>query len=333
MNLRMVLYELAARYGLDATATRQLQQLAGLPFEPPRLAAWLPRGMAVLAAALLGLGGVMAVAANWNALGRLAQFGLLMVWVGISALGAILWLRARGAFALLSLLGIGALFAYFGQTYQTGADPWQLFALWAALALPLCAGARSDVVWVPWTLIAIVAVSLWTHAHAGHQWLLPPQALVTHLWAWLATLLVVLLVSPLAARFTGAGVWALRSAVVLAVVLTTLSCVSGLFASRIAPHFVVGLGLLLAGAVALSRRRWFDAVALSAVAFGVVSLLTAGLARVLFSGPRGSDEIGSLFVIGVAAAGLLSAAVSSILRLNRRFGDEHEGARRAWMNS
>ena len=41
---------------------------------------------------------------------------------------------------LLAMLGMGALFAYFGQTYQTGADPWQLFALWAALSLPLRPG-------------------------------------------------------------------------------------------------------------------------------------------------------------------------------------------------
>ena len=30
--------------------------------------------------------------------------------------------------ALLAMLNIGGLFAFFGQTFQTGADPWQLFA-------------------------------------------------------------------------------------------------------------------------------------------------------------------------------------------------------------
>ena len=48
------------------------------------------------------------------------------------------WINRRIALlGLLALLGIGGLFAYFGQTHQTGADPWQLFALWAALVLPL----------------------------------------------------------------------------------------------------------------------------------------------------------------------------------------------------
>ena len=78
--------------------------------------------------------------------------------------------RARPALGLLAWLGQGALFAYFGQTYQTGADPWQLFALWAALALPLALVVRHDAVWAPWTLTATLAVVLWVQAHSGHRW-------------------------------------------------------------------------------------------------------------------------------------------------------------------
>ena len=66
-------------------------------------------------------------------------------------------LRVPGALA--ALLATGALFAYFGQTYQTGADPWQLFALWALLTLPLALAARSDALWLPWCLVAMAAPS------------------------------------------------------------------------------------------------------------------------------------------------------------------------------
>ena len=83
------------------------------------------------------------------------------------AVGAAWRPAARAPLALLALLGIGGLFAYFGQTYQTGADPWQLFAWWAALALPLCLGVRSDVLWAPWAAVAVGAISLWVHAHTG----------------------------------------------------------------------------------------------------------------------------------------------------------------------
>ena len=76
------------------------------------------------------------------------------------ALAGALWRPAlRAPLALLAFLGTGGLFAYFGQTYQTGADAWQLFALWGALALPLCLGARSDALWAPWALVVMTAIS------------------------------------------------------------------------------------------------------------------------------------------------------------------------------
>ncbi|MBK6999474.1 MAG: DUF2157 domain-containing protein [Rhodoferax sp.] len=95
---------------------------AGLAAEPADLALWLPRGVAVLAAALGGLGVVMWIAANWESMGRVGHFALLQGLVLASGLGAGLIQAARLPLGLLAMLGIGALFAYFGQTYQTGAD-------------------------------------------------------------------------------------------------------------------------------------------------------------------------------------------------------------------
>jgi uncharacterized membrane protein len=135
--------------------------------EPPGLAARLWPGVAVLGAALVGLGIILWLAANWQDLGRMGRFALLQGIVLVASIGAAMNARARAPLALGAMLCIGGLFAYFGQTYQTGADPWQLFALWAVLALPLALGARSDVLWAPWALVVVVAVSLWTHAHAA----------------------------------------------------------------------------------------------------------------------------------------------------------------------
>ena len=58
---------------------------------------------------------------------------------------------------------------------------WQLFAVWAALALPLCLAARSDVLWAPWALVAMTGISLWVHAHTGHRWRVQPDDLAAHL--------------------------------------------------------------------------------------------------------------------------------------------------------
>jgi uncharacterized membrane protein len=163
MNLRLGLYDVAVRHQLDAEAFRRLQAIAGLRDEPDAIARWLPRVVAVLAAALAGLGIILWIAANWDTLGRFGRFALLQGLVLAMGLGALLRPSARAPLALLAMLGIGGLFAYFGQTYQTGADPWQLFALWAALALPLCIAVKSDVLWAPWALVAMSGVSLWTY--------------------------------------------------------------------------------------------------------------------------------------------------------------------------
>ena len=290
--------------------------------EPAALARWLPRGLAVLAAALLGFGLVMWIAANWETLGRFGRFALLMAFIGVMGAGAALRPAARAPLALLAMLGIGALFAYFGQTYQTGADPWQLFALWAVLALPLCLGARSDVLWAPWALVVVTGISLWTHAHLGHRWRVQPEDLRTHALAWLLAVLLVGWLSRPMQRFTGAGLWSLRTAATLAVVMTTATALGGLFHDTVAPHYALGLLVMAGAAGLLCLRVAFDVFVLSAVALGLNSLLVSGLSRLLFDDHRG-DPIGSLLLIGLVAAGLLAASVSAILKLSKRHGGAH----------
>jgi uncharacterized membrane protein len=317
MNVRHDLLELAARRHLSRPHTRQLLQGAGLVDEPAALAVWLPRGVAVLAAALGGLGVVMWIAANWDTMGRLGHFALLQGLVLATGLGAALRPQARAPLGLLALLGIGALFAYFGQTYQTGADPWQLFALWGALALPLCLGARSDVLWAPWALVVVTAISLWVHTYSGHRWSVQPDQLRVHLLAWSVTLVLVGALSSSWQRYTGAGIWGFRTAATLAVGAVTLTALGGLFFGTVQAQYPLGVLLLALGAALLSTSRWFDVFALSAVALGLNALLVGGLVRWLGEGSWNNDWLGRLMLIGLFAAGLLAASVSGILRLSR----------------
>ena len=317
MNVRLTLLELAARHHLSRPQTQQLLQGAGLADEPPGLTVWLPRGVAVLAAALGGLGVVMWIAANWDTLGRLGHFALLQSLVLATGVGAALAPRARAPLGLLAFLGIGALFAYFGQTYQTGADPWQLFALWGALALPLCLGARSDVLWAPWALVVVTAISLWVHTYSGHRWSVQPDQLRVHVLAWSAMLVLVGALSRPWQGITGAGIWGFRTAATLAVGAVTLTALGGLFFGTVHAQYPLGLLLLALSAGLLSTPRWFDIFALSAVALGLNALLVSGLVRWLGEGSWNNDWLGRLMLIGLFAAGLLAASVSGILRLSR----------------
>ena len=316
MDLRLAVYQLASNHALDARQTRQLQEVAGFQREPARLAYWLPRGVAVLGAALLGMGLIFWVAANWEDLGRMGRFALLQGVFAAACLGAFAVPKARVPLLLVALLSIGGLFAYFGQTYQTGADPWQLFALWAALALPLCLVARSDVLWTPWMLVLSTAATLWVQAHARHSWHVESDDLPVYLAGWLAVLLACALVSPLLARWTGAGSWALRLGLVLLTILITGSAVSALFGRDIASPYWAGLALLAVAGALLSNRKFFDVFGLSAVTLGLNTLLVGGMTHVLFNGHGG--EVGSLVMLGLLAAVLLALSVQGILWRTRQ---------------
>jgi uncharacterized membrane-anchored protein/uncharacterized membrane protein len=257
--------------------------------------------MAALGALLVGLGAVFWVAANWQDWPRQTQFVMLQALV-VASLGVAAWrhrnLPARLALSLLGLLAIGGLFAFFGQTYQTGADPWQLFAWWAALAVPLAWGARHDLVWSAWVLVAMTAIGLWAHAHLGRMWFftwIDPQHP-----AWVLPLAIAAAVglvggvSALTARWTGAGVASLRLAVLLTATMLTSTAIPGLFAERVHPHYymaLMALALLLLAFHRLPRlsypHRTMQAEQPDTVVLGLLGLagnvlLVAGAARWVF---------------------------------------------------
>ncbi|MES2947925.1 MAG: DUF2157 domain-containing protein [Pseudomonadota bacterium] len=322
MDLRLALYELAAQHKLNAEGVQKLAQIAGLNREPSQLAYWLPRGVAVLAAALGGFGVILWIAANWETLGRFGRFALLQAFFLVMCVGALLKPGARIPLGLLALLTIGGLFAYFGQTYQTGADPWQLFAVWAVLALPLALSVRSDVLWTPWALIVVTGISLWVYAHTSHRWRVEPQDLGVYAMAWSAALVLTLALSPVFTRWSGSGPWAMRTAVTLTTTMITTTALGALFDREMALLYGLGLCLLAGAALALASRQLFDIFGLSAVGLGLNVLLIFGLGKVLFHDTRGDNWFGAMLLLGLAAAGLLAGTVSVLLRLSRRYAPQ-----------
>ncbi|MBB5205822.1 putative membrane protein [Inhella inkyongensis] len=285
-----------------------LLALAGLEREPAGARAGLDLGLRLLAAGLMGFGLLMWVAANWGAWSRSTHFLILQgAWV-LTLLVAWRLPRARLAAGLLALLLQGGVLAYFGQTYQTGADPWQLFALWALLTLPLALQLRHDLLWAPWSLVLALGVTLWTHAHAGQRWMLGSEdlPLLMQASALLAAALAFL-------QWRGAA-WGARALGLWSALLLMGWGLATLFDERVgSPYWMAGL---LAGAGLLSQWQRADMVLLSVFALALNVWAVAGLSRLLFRG--GGDHIGSLLLIGLVAAGLLAATVSQLMRLARR---------------
>jgi len=108
-------------------------------------------------------GAVFFVAWNWAWLPKMAKFALAELL--IVALAVITWWRWYSTLARSALLaaglGFGALFALYGQIYQTGADSWELFRAWLCVLLPLALIARQNSLWFCSWLVANLGFQLY----------------------------------------------------------------------------------------------------------------------------------------------------------------------------
>ncbi|TVP90181.1 MAG: DUF2157 domain-containing protein [Pseudomonadaceae bacterium] len=151
----------------------------------------------LLAGVLLLVSGVIFFFAwNWASMARGYKLALALGVLSAFVFSA----RVTAGRALVQqsmLLGAclmtGALLALIGQTYQSGADIWQLFAVWALLILPWAWHSASRACWLlVWVLINL---ALWRYFSHSIVWRLfnrwePQDAM---LWIALSNLAVLLL--------------------------------------------------------------------------------------------------------------------------------------------
>lgn len=179
--------------------------------EASRLAGMLPGrmewrrfldGLALWSGAtFLALAVIFFFAYNWKELGSFTRFGIAELLLAASVLAS--WRlgveRTVGKAALLAAtLLVGALLALVGQTYQTGADPWELFATWSLFVLPWVAISRFPALWLVWLALVNLALALYHSAFAGFFGLV--LGTQTLLWTLTVVNTVALAVWELAAR-------------------------------------------------------------------------------------------------------------------------------------
>ena len=145
----------------------------------------------------LAAGLVFFVAANWSEIAIFGRFAL--VELVLVACAVIAFIKpppdfvGRGAL-FLAFIATGALLALFGQTYQTGADIYELFLTWALLGLPLVVAAQWGVATAAWVMVFNVALLLYCgwQPMGGMLWALfgsmrnPPQIILGAAWLNLA---------------------------------------------------------------------------------------------------------------------------------------------------
>jgi uncharacterized membrane protein len=156
-----VLFKLAESGELTADELGRAAQDS--PLRPVRQA-WLlaaDRLFAFAGVALLASALIFFFAWNWPDLHRFAKLSLAIAALSACAGTAIIsppfgTVYRAGLFG--ACLFTGALLALITQIYQTGADPWELFATWTALMLPFALLARSSASWALWLAVGNVAI-------------------------------------------------------------------------------------------------------------------------------------------------------------------------------
>ena len=246
------------------------------------------------------------IAYNWYELGRFAKFALVEVFVILAVV--CYWKYHHKGFVaqatlMVASIGLGVLLALFGQTYQTGADPWQLFFNWSLLILPWAVIARFPALWVLVLGLQNLAIVLYCTTFRSIFWFsvgsdidmmwvlfgynslaLLAWELLSQRWLWLAERWAVRLIG------TGAGVaitWLALYAIfeekdsdILAVIMWAISMV--------VLYFVY-------------RRYIRDLYFLAGTALSIIAVVLSFIGKLLFD--HGRNE-GAFFLMALLVIGM-----------------------------
>ncbi|HEX7955167.1 MAG TPA: DUF2157 domain-containing protein [Burkholderiales bacterium] len=275
----------------------------------PRDADWrrfLDELLLWLGALLLAAGVVFFFAYNWNALGRYARFALVEAPILVSMI--VIWRIGLDSLAgkvtlLAAALFVGALLALVGQTYQTGADTFELFAAWTLLILPWVLVGRLAALWLVWIGLLNLATIFYYQVFGGlFGFIFAPMQMV---WVLFALNTVALVIWEWLAARGAPDRWAIR----------VLATASGALVTALAVYALVewrgsnGLGLLawlvyFAAAYVMYRHMTLDVYVLAGGVLSVIVVVTTWLAEHLL---KSGDAAGAMLFIGLIVIALSAA--------------------------
>jgi uncharacterized membrane protein len=272
----------------------------------PAPATWrrfLDRLLLWLGTLLAAAGVVYFFAYNWNDLGRMAKFALAQAFI-VAALIAIWRIgidRIAGKAVLFAAaVFVGVLLALIGQTYQTGADTFELFAVWALFVLPWVVVGRFAALWLFWIALLNTAAYFY-HATFGGLFGFAFSG-TGLLWVLLGLNTLALAIwETVAVRIGHRHEWALRIlATVSGTMATALAMHFFIDWSRVSPLALVAWFAWIAAAYVVYRVVMRDVFMLAGGVLSVIVVVTSMFIRLV----PGWGDAGALLVIGLVVIGL-----------------------------
>lgn len=300
----------------------KLEQALAITNSAPSAAAqfrFLRSVVLVFAVLLLCCGVVFFFAYNWNDLSR---YGKLAIAQGALILSLLPLLRVQlqhpvgQASMFAASLLVGALLAVLGQSYQTGADQYQLFLIWAILISPWVLLARSPSLWLLLLALLNLSLVLLLNNFAIYHLIAPfnhPGWLVFALNTSAAGLWM-----SVTQRFPSRPMlhWAERSINLYSLLIITYLTIEAIYAAMANDGLSLPIWISCSALwLYLYRRRQLDLVMLAALLLATITLVAAVLIKTL------SNQLGfaGLFLtLALTVMGLSSAGAVWLRRLNQQ---------------
>jgi uncharacterized membrane protein len=312
-----------AQHALGTAAVHKALTLAG---QRPNAGEWREFAATLLRGAglgALGAGVIFFVAANWQDWGLMGRFALLQLAL-LVAVAVALWRppphRLGQAAMMLAVLLVGALLALFGQSYQTGADLYELFFTWAVLSLPFALAGGWAALWALWWCVLNVALALlcgWAGVEHVFWRVLDgvglTQASVLMLPCLVNLAGAVVFAFVASTRWAGASApWLLRLLKSFGMAFGTAACVvvvagsSGDRGTGQGMLVMLGFALIVLGLGWATFKRRNDVFNMALIAASLIIISTSALIKHMRFDDAGTFFLAALWLVGTSTgAGLL----------------------------
>ncbi len=249
---------------------------------------------------------------NWAEIHPFAKMGIvcaLMVGCVLVAIYTKIPRPAKNTILMGAALLVGALFAVYGQIYQTGADSWELFAVWAACIAVWVIVANFAPLWLLFLLLVNTTIYLyWIDFYFDDMFL---SAILFSINAGFVIIGEALFQKGIIKQRPG---WLFITVGLFAAIIVTIGTIIGIYSYH---ELYFGINLLLAtvvytvGLVHCLKNHYTSY--LSVIAASVIAILTAFLIKLI------DDPIAATFMAGLFV--IVCVAVLSIIiyRLNKQW--------------